>query len=228
MRQKLFLFDIDGTLVSPGPVSRKTLDGVIKDLIGSSPNLKYEDVAGSTDPIIVRTGLKRIGVNDGDISGWTQKILHEYAIRLPEIFNSSEEPFIYEDAENLLKHVLDRKQAVGVLSGNIRAAAEIKLSRFGLLEHFPFGIYADDTDDRSAMPMIARERAWDVYNEAFRFEDMVLVGDTAADARAATDNGCKSIIVCRREKTNEQAMTAGATLIVSSLDKVDVQSTFHL
>ena len=222
MRKKLFLFDIDGTLVSPGSVSRKILNNVMTDLLGVSPDLQFEDVAGNTDQLIVKTGLKRVGVNEEEINNWIKKILKEYADRLPNIFNESKEPFAYEDAQKLLKQVLENKFSVGVLSGNIKAAAEVKLKRFGLLDHFPFGVYGADTDDRSAMPIIARERAWDAYNEAFRFEDMVLVGDTAADARAAADNGCKSIIVCRREKTNEQAMDADATLIVSSLDKVDI------
>tara|TARA_B100001079_G_scaffold253778_1_gene248008 strand:+ start:1803 stop:2489 length:687 start_codon:yes stop_codon:yes gene_type:complete len=227
LRRKLFLFDIDGTLVSPGPVSRMTLDGIIKDLLGRSPKLQYEDVAGSTDPIIVQTGLKRIGVVNNEINELTQKILSEYEKRLPEAFNNSDEPFAYEDAVMLLDNVINQGFAVGVLSGNMQAAAELKLGKFGLLEKFPFGIYADETDDRSAMPMIARERAWDAYNEAFRFKDMIIVGDTAADARAACENGCMSIIVCRRETTRNQAQEAGATYIVSSLAEIELDTIFN-
>lgn len=227
MRKKLFLFDIDGTLISPGPVSRKTLDGVITDLFGRSPDLQYDDVAGSTDPIIVKNGLKRIGVVDSELNKCIEKVLKEYELRLPVVFNESNEPFAYEDAGNLLAQVLDQGHALGVLSGNMKTAAEVKLGKFDLLEKFPFGIYADDTDDRSAMPMIARERAWDVYHEAFRLTDMIIIGDTAADAKASSDNGCKSIIVCRREETKVKAHTAGATLIVSTLTDVDLNTFLY-
>ena len=61
MRNKLFLFDIDGTIISPGNVARKLLDKIVLDNFKQSPDLHYDDVAGSTDPIIVETALLRIG-----------------------------------------------------------------------------------------------------------------------------------------------------------------------
>ena len=61
MRKKLFLFDIDGTIISPGDVGRKLLDRIFIENFNRSPNLQYEDVAGSTDPIIVEKALLRIG-----------------------------------------------------------------------------------------------------------------------------------------------------------------------
>ena len=224
MRKKLFLFDIDGTLLSPGPVSRRTLDRVIADLLGQSPDLQYEDVAGSTDPIIVQRALRKIGVDGGEFNEWTSKVITEYLKRLPAVFDEADEPFVYDDTLILLASILEQDNAVGVMSGNMQAAAEIKLAKFDLLQKFPFGIYADETDDRSAMPIIARERAWDVYHEAFRLADMIIIGDTDADAKAAADNGCKSIIVSRRKETWLKAEAAGASLVVSSLADVDLES----
>ena len=227
MRKKLFLFDIDGTLLSPGPVSRRTLDRVIADLLGQSPDLQYEDVAGSTDPIIVQRALRKIGVDSGEFNEWTSKVITEYLKRLPAVFDEADEPFVYDDALILLASILEQDNAVGVMSGNMQAAAEVKLAKFDLLQKFPFGIYADETDDRSAMPMIARERAWNVYHEAFRLTDMIIIGDTAADAKASSDNGCSSIIVCRREEMKAKAKAAGATLIVSTLTDVDLKTFLH-
>ena len=54
-----------------------------------------------------------------------------------------------------------------------------------------------------------------------------MVGDTAADARAACENGCMSIIVCRRETTRNQAQEAGATYIVSSLAEIELDTIFN-
>jgi len=99
LRKKLFLFDIDGTLLSPGPVSRRTLDRVIADLLGQSPDLQYEDVAGSTDPIIVQRALRKIGVDSGEFNAWTSKVITEYLKRLPAVFDEADEPFVYDDAD---------------------------------------------------------------------------------------------------------------------------------
>ena len=52
-------------------------------------------------------------------------------------------------------------------------------------------------------------------------------GDTAADAKASSDNGCSSIIVCRREEMKAKAKAAGATLIVSTLTDVDLKTFLH-
>ena len=45
----LFLFDIDGTLLNTGGLSRQILDQVIEKHTGDSPNLDYSDVAGFND-----------------------------------------------------------------------------------------------------------------------------------------------------------------------------------
>ena len=58
--KKLFLFDIDGTLISPSNIARKLLDKILIDQFGKSPNLKYEDVAGSTDLLIIENALRKI------------------------------------------------------------------------------------------------------------------------------------------------------------------------
>ena len=56
--KKLFLFDIDGTLISPGSISRGLLSNAIsKEINGKSIELGYDDVAGSTDRSIIRNAL---------------------------------------------------------------------------------------------------------------------------------------------------------------------------
>ncbi len=57
-----------------------------------------------------------------------------------------------------------------------------------------------------------------VLGKTYKFEDIVLVGDTPEDAIAAKVNGCKSIIVCRRKEWYNDIVSAGADLIVDSLD----------
>ena len=93
MRKKLFLFDIDGTIISPGNVGRKLLDKIFLDNFHRSPNLKYEDVAGSTDPIIVEKGLLKIGEKT-PLSQSIEFILKLYQKSLETVFNKSNKPFV--------------------------------------------------------------------------------------------------------------------------------------
>lgn len=216
MIRQLFLFDIDGTLLSPGSVSRKSLDGVIRDMTGISPQLGYDDVAGLTDPLITRKALQKIGLKDGDLSPLVSQVLGAYIHRLKTVFPASGEPCVYADGKALLERVVQAGHGVGVLTGNMRASAAIKLGRFGLANIFPFGVYGDDTENRMEMPPIARDRAREIYGESFRFEDMVIVGDTAHDAKAASKCNAKSIIVCRRPEYREKIMAQNPTQVVDT------------
>ena len=72
------------------------------------------------------------------------------------------------------------------------------MKKFDLWDQFSFGVYGEDAVTRDDLVWVAREKAWDEFKESFRFEDIILIGDTEADAHAAYVNGAKSIIVCRR------------------------------
>ena len=58
--KKLFLFDIDGTLISLGGVSRGLLAKAISYETGQNIELGYNDVAGFTDRSITRHALARL------------------------------------------------------------------------------------------------------------------------------------------------------------------------
>ena len=74
----LFLFDIDGTLLNTGGLSRQILDQVIEKHTGDSPNLDYSDVAGFTDPEIIRTSLRKLGFEDQILSKYHWLIMDKY------------------------------------------------------------------------------------------------------------------------------------------------------
>ena len=221
MRNKLFLFDIDGTIISPGNVARKLLDKIVLDSFKQSPNLHYDDVAGSTDPIIVETALLRIGEKE-PLSQSINFVLNLYQNELKGVFNSSKAPFVYDDSIQLLNKIKNDGHFFGLLSGNIKKAAKIKLSKFNLWSQFPFGVFGEDAGNRDDLVWAAREKAWDVLQESFQFEDIILIGDTVADADAASVNGAKSIIVCRIPDKKTQLEKSNATIIVDDLSKVEL------
>ena len=221
MRKKLFLFDIDGTIISPGNVGRKLLDKIFLDNFNRTPNLKYEDVAGSTDPIIVEKGLLKIGEKK-PLSQSIEFILKLYQKSLETVFNKSNKPFVYSDSLDLLDKVKKNGHFFGLLSGNLARAAKIKLKKFDLWEQFSFGVYGEDALTRDDLFWVAREKAWDKFEESFRFEDIILIGDTEADAHAAYVNGAKSIIVSRRPDKINILKKSNATILVDDLSKVNI------
>ena len=226
MRKKLFLFDIDGTIISPGDVGRKLLDRIFIENFNRSPNLQYEDVAGSTDPIIVEKALLRIGEKKS-LSKSIDFVLKLYQQSLEGIFNKSKKPFVYNDSIDLLNKVKSNKHYFGLLSGNLAKAAKIKLNKFDLWDKFQFGVFGEDAASRDDLVWVAREKAWDIFEESFRFEDIILVGDTEADAQAAYINGAKSIIVCRIPEKINILEKSNATLVVKDLSRVNINHVFE-
>ncbi len=156
--KQLILFDIDGTLIHPGTIARKLLDSMVEEVSGASPKLKVEDVAGFTDPIILETALRRTNFSDGELSSMVSTLLEQYPAKLEEAYQDHNEAYIYEDAVELVRACRGEGWQAGLLSGNIRRAAAIKLKRFGLWDMFEFGLFGDDARSREGCWWATRSR----------------------------------------------------------------------
>lgn len=217
--RKLYLFDIDGTLLSPGPAARGCLNQAFADIVGTNPDLQITDVAGLTDVMIIRNTLRKLKAN-GNVHDLLETVLNRYLSTFSEAYKTSDDAFVFPDALQFLENLEHQGFPVALLTGNVRRGAEIKLGKFGLFDRFPFGVFGDDGETRSDLPLVARERAWEILGEVFRYEDMVIVGDTPNDAAIATEYGMESIIVCRRPAWRTAIEAAGATVIVKRLDQL--------
>jgi hypothetical protein len=64
---------------------------------------------------------------------------------------------------------------LGLLTGNIRLGAEIKLRRFGLWENFETGAFADDGEDRNHIAVAALERGRRVLGKDLQPREVVVI-----------------------------------------------------
>ena len=92
MKDKLYLFDIDGTLISPGPSARKAINQAIENFTGIPPNLQIKDVAGLTDRLIVKNALLKNGT-DGAITEVINNIINDYLTLFEDTYLDSKEAF---------------------------------------------------------------------------------------------------------------------------------------
>lgn len=219
---KLILFDIDGTLITPGPIPRQALGEAISYFLKRKVELTFHEVAGLTDPIIIRNALVRYGVDPTPTSGDIKGVLEHFLNLVEDRLHDCDDVQIFPGAEALVRACRSESWVPALLTGNVERGARAKLTRTGLWELFAFGIYGDDGNTREDLPWIAREQAWEVLNESIPPADTILVGDTPNDARIARLNRIKSLIVCRRQEAEwRQAIEAEQpTWIVEGFDDI--------
>jgi len=90
---------------------------------------------------------------------------------------------------------LPHPPTLGLLTGNIRLGAEIKLRHYGLWDFFETGGFADDHEDRNHIAAAALERGRRVLGKNLRPEEIVVVGDTPFDIRCGKFIGAKVLAV---------------------------------
>jgi phosphoglycolate phosphatase len=91
---------------------------------------------------------------------------------------------------------------LGLLTGNIRLGAEIKLRHFDLWKEFEMGGFADDHEDRDQIAHAALKRGSRVLGSQLRGEQVLVIGDTPLDIQCGRAIGAKVLAVA----------TGGATL----------------
>ncbi|MDP0491624.1 MAG: HAD family hydrolase [Verrucomicrobiota bacterium JB023] len=218
MKNSLWLFDIDGTLVDTGGAGMSALVDATREVFGSDgPEL---DLAGATDSGLL-IGIYRAFERDAD-DETTALFYERYLEHLEQ--NLADPCFggrPLEGATSLLAEMEEAGYHKGLLTGNIAAGAEAKMRAYGMAHHFRFGAFGDDHHERDRLGPIALERAEREFGKAFAAKDVFVIGDTPKDIRCAKAIDAKSVAVATGRFTFDELKQAGADLVLESLDSPD-------
>ena len=184
----LFLYDIDGTLISTGGIGRACLDAAFEQLHGLAGAFRRVRFGGRTDRGIVARAYAGSGIPQ--TAAHTARLKARYLELLRERLRP-EDLTTYPGVHRAVRATA----AVGhnaLLTGNWRDGARIKLGAAGLWQHFDFGAFGDDSPDRNALVPVARERA---RERGLHIDRVVVVGDTEADVACARAGGAAAVAV---------------------------------
>jgi phosphoglycolate phosphatase len=189
---KLFLFDIDGTLLTTDGAGRAALKSAGADLFAIEEDLRTINVSGSTDTAIVQDILRHhsLDVSTANVN----RYLGGYLVWLKQHL-ASQSGAILPGVIFLLDILAKDGQATGLLTGNVRRGAQIKLTAHGIWDRFSFGAFGDDNSDRNQLGPIAKQRAEAALNTEFAAHDIVIIGDTPKDIACARAFGAVAIAV---------------------------------
>ena len=188
------LFDVDGTLVKGQGAGRQALARGIEQVLRVPAERAFEitgriDYRGSTDRRILEQNFSLLELPRDEHE---RAVVDAYLAHLPESIAASGMVLLPGAAE-LLAELEDRKVRVGLLTGNVRAAARLKIEPFGLsaLAERPGG-FGDDGRDRETIARIAFERLESAGGPP---EPLLIVGDTEWDVLAARAVGATAVAV---------------------------------
>ena len=198
---RVVFFDIDGTLVHTGRAGVKAFAKVFATEFGAHDGTERMKFAGRTDVSLVREFFRLHGIEPSPAN--FERFFDRYAFWLDHIIQDS----AGAPCRGVLDFI-DQLQAIpdppvlGLLTGNIRLGAEIKLRHFDLWDLFVTGGFADDHEDRNRIADAAFRRARRLLNNKLRPDEGVVVGDTPRDIECGRRIGAKVLAVA----------TGGATL----------------
>jgi phosphoglycolate phosphatase len=196
------LFDIDGTLISSGGAGKAALEAALAEEFGVAHLIEKLQLSGRTDRAIIRD-LFRLHVIE-ETPDNLRRLTAAYLRHLPASLRRNGGRVLPGVAE-LLVRLADRKDVlVGLLTGNVRDGARVKLGYFGLHEHFTLGGYGDHHFDRDD---VAREALAEVrlrLNGAADPAHIWVVGDTPLDVRCARAIGARAAAVATGWHSREE------------------------
>ena len=107
---------------------------------------------------------------------------------------------------------------LGVLTGNSRPGASIKL-RFSAVEHhFGFGAYGDEHAERNDLGPLALARAEAHAQRRFAPESVLIIGDTPRDIACARAIGARCVAVATGHFTKQQLQEHAPDYLIDTLD----------
>ena len=210
------LFDIDGTLIDTGGAGAASWRLAFDELYGIPADIGEFTDTGMTDPEVGHKTFE--GVLHRPPAGQEfARLLERRLFHLRQTVTDSASYRVLPGAPEVLSRLIAAGYLLGLVTGNVEAAAHIKLHRAGLNRFFAFGGYGSDATDRGEVTTIALSRASLVYGDAIAANEALVVGDTPHDVEGAHSAGIACLGVASHHFTTEQLHDAGADYIVSSL-----------
>jgi len=212
------LFDIDGTLISTGGASDRAWRRAFEDLYGITVDVNDYTGKGVTDPEVGLAAFR--GAMGRDPGPREMGRLMALRLRyLPDEVAGSEGYRVMRGAEALLQALTAEGRLIGLITGNLEAAAHIKLARAGLNHFFSFGGYGSDANRRVEVARVALERAERVTGGSLDRGACLAVGDTPRDIEAAHGVGIRAVGVATGEYGRDELLEAGADFAIASLEE---------
>ncbi|MFD9863724.1 HAD family hydrolase [Streptomyces alboflavus] len=212
---ELVLWDVDHTLMATRGLGRDLWAQAWHKATGVELR-EQASVTGSTERVILRetARLHDLPYSDELFESFAAALGAVHVQRAAEL---REHGHALPGAAAALVRLAEQGVRQTVVTGNVRAAAEVKLAVFGLDTYLRLevGAYGEDGETRPELLRAALARS------SVRPEDAVFLGDTPADVEGGRDAGVRTVAVATGRTSAAELRGSGAVAVLDNLVDTD-------
>ena len=217
MAAKLFLFDIDGTLVDLMRFHIASFQRAYKQVLDW--DVSADELAvwfGLPDVDIHKNLIKKRGVRVDGLESRIQEIILLHKNDFLGSIGNDLSAYVLPGVVDFLEYLKSHKIPAGIVTGNTEEKADLLLARAGLSGYFTAGGYGDGAHSRKDIVLSAmaafRQEGYDFVRAG-----VYVIGDSVHDIKAANDAGVVSVGVATGFYDEKTLKEAGAKLVLRSL-----------
>jgi phosphoglycolate phosphatase-like HAD superfamily hydrolase len=209
------LFDIDGTLISSGGAGKAALEAAMLAEFGIPDSMRQVQLSGRTDRAILRDLFRRHLLEETPAT--RERVMGAYLAQLPGCLARNQGRVLPGISAFLNQLSTQDEVAIGLLTGNVRAGARLKLGHYQLLHHFAFGGFGDHHHDRDDVALEALREIRQRFDGTVSPDRIWVIGDTPLDVQCARCIGARVAAVATGWHSLEELMSCQPDVALSDL-----------
>ncbi len=205
---KLIIFDLDHTIVNLFTVHDKAYHATMQEIFGIKACYKDLDYSGKRIPDLITEYALKEGVTPQVIKMNLEQAEREYVLNF-EMALRGVKKHVLPGIPPLIA-ALSKKHKLALVTGDLRAIAELVLTQAGLIKYFPVIVTADDAPTRPEM--VAR-----AIRKSGRVDAVWVIGDSTRDIDAGKANNAQVIAVMTGDHDKKMLASHKPTYIFKDL-----------
>ncbi len=209
------LFDIDGTLIRTHGSGKAAMEGSLRQAFGVREVLDGVPYSGRTDRAIGRDLLRLHDIDPTDEN--VTLLADTYLSLLPgELEKTGGE--VCPGVREVIAATHDRPDVLlGLLTGNVRRGAEVKLRHFDLWNFFRLGGFGDGHFERDDVARSAVKEVESHFGRPVNPAKVWVIGDTPHDVSCGRAVGAKTVAVATGWHPHAELEACSADLLLHDL-----------
>ena len=211
--RKLFIFDLDGTLVDTAPDFKNSLNYMLSELNEPLVNLdEIRNFVGYGARELIRRTLisKNIPHSEDKINEMLKIFLVHYT------HNIDDDSVLFENVREILELIHSRNLKLALCTNKMEKLSNMLLDKLGILHYFDY-LVGGDTFAKSKpdpLPLYEICKRLEVSNQ-----DAIMIGDSITDLKAGHNAGMPVILV-RYGYTDNKDIYNDADLVINNFSQI--------